>query len=176
MAAGYGRWAERLMGMNEAVWARHANPYSVWTRIPILPLLVLSLWSRVWIGPWCALPVAVLLLWTWFNPRVFTAPERIQGWASKGVYGERIWLNRDTVPIAGHHAAMANLLTGISAIGAVLVIYGLIVLDAWATVFGTALAMLGKLWFVDRMVWLYEETDRQARERAAMPAKLTRRD
>ena len=27
----------------------------------------------------------------------------------------------------------------------------------WPTIFGVALTALGKLWFVDRMVWLYED-------------------
>ena len=28
------------------------------------------------------------------------------------------------------------------------------------TLFGTALVMLGKLWFCDRMVWLYQDAQR----------------
>ena len=37
-------------GMDDATWARHANPWSAWTRIPILPLLCLAIWGRAWIG------------------------------------------------------------------------------------------------------------------------------
>lgn len=37
--------------MSEDAWARHANPWSVWTRIATaLPLLILAVWSRVWLG------------------------------------------------------------------------------------------------------------------------------
>ncbi len=30
-------------------------------------------------------------------------------------------------------------------------------LEAWPTLLGMTLTFLGKLWFVDRMVWLYED-------------------
>jgi hypothetical protein len=41
---------ERLMGMDDATWARHANPWSGWTRVTIVPLLSSANWSRVWLG------------------------------------------------------------------------------------------------------------------------------
>ena len=41
-------WAEQLMSMDEGTWIRHANPMSVWSRvITPLPLLTLSIWSRI---------------------------------------------------------------------------------------------------------------------------------
>jgi hypothetical protein len=46
------RSLERLMAMDDRVWRRHANPWSGWTRVTVLPLLVLAIWSRVWIGWW----------------------------------------------------------------------------------------------------------------------------
>ncbi|NWF60256.1 MAG: hypothetical protein HXY43_13580 [Fischerella sp.] len=46
----------------------------------------------------------------------------------------------------------------IAIIGMVFVIWGVAVLAIWPTLFGTALVYLGKLWFCDRMVWLYEDT------------------
>jgi len=37
------------MGMDDATWKRHANPWSGWSRITILPLLCLAIMSRVWV-------------------------------------------------------------------------------------------------------------------------------
>lgn len=143
--------------MDEEAWKRHANPWSGWTRAPILPLLVLAVWSRVWLEWWCLVPVVVLLLWTWLNPRVFPPAESTDAWMSKGVLGERVWLNRDQVPVPAHHETVPNVLSAISAIGVLFIIWGLVVLAAWPAVFGTVVALAGKLWFVDRMVWLYED-------------------
>ena len=36
--------------LNDKNWMKHANPWSVWTRYSVLPLIVLAFWSRVWIG------------------------------------------------------------------------------------------------------------------------------
>ena len=40
----------RVFGLSGQSWMRHANPASVWTRFAVLPLLMLSVWSRDWIG------------------------------------------------------------------------------------------------------------------------------
>lgn len=61
---------EKLMGMDDRVWARHANPWSGWTRVATLPLLAVAIWSREWIGWWALLAVAAVALWTWLNPAV----------------------------------------------------------------------------------------------------------
>lgn len=145
------------MAMDERIWRRHANPLSVWTRIPIAPLLVLSIYARIWIGWQCLIPIGILILWTWLNPRAFPEPKRFTSWSSRGVFGERLFLNRRNVPIPNHQRAAALRLAVVSALGVPPTIYGLIVLDPWATAFGTSLIMLGKLWFVDRMAWLYDE-------------------
>jgi len=96
-------WAERLMGMNDVVWARHANPWSGWTRMATgLPLFSLAVWSRVWLGWGAVLAVAVALAWIWFNPRAFAPPDNIDNWMSKGVYGERIYLEHKA-ELPAHH-------------------------------------------------------------------------
>lgn len=152
----YGRLAERLMMMDETAWERHANPLSLWTRVPILPLLSLSIYARVWIGWWVLLPLALLMIWTVLNPRAFPRPTRKDTWAYRGVAGERVWLARKTAPIPAEFARMAHILTAISAVGVAILVYGLVMLEPWPTIAGTLLAFLGKLWFVDRMVWLYD--------------------
>ena len=143
--------------MTEEAWARHANPWSVWTRNTVLPLLIIAIWSRAWLGWWALVSVALAVLWTWLNPRIFSKPRSTNNWASKAVLGERVWLNRDEVPVPEHHRTVPLVLNVVSAIGMVFLIWGLIALDIWPTLLGTAIAYLGKLWFVDRMVWLYED-------------------
>lgn len=143
--------------MDEGTWARHANPWSVWTRNTVLPLLVLACWSRIWLGWWSLLPIAIAIFWTWLNPRLFSKPESTDSWASKAVLGERVWLNRDKTPVPARHRLMPNILTTVSAIGSAFVIWGVIALAIWPVLFGAALTYAGKLWFLDRMVWLYED-------------------
>ena len=55
------RFAERLMSMDDEAWARHANPWSAWTRFSCGPFIVLAIWSRVWLGWWALLPLALAL-------------------------------------------------------------------------------------------------------------------
>ena len=74
-----------------------------------------------------------------------------------GVMGERVWLNRNEIPIPEHHRRIPHLINVGSVIGMVFLIWGLITLDVWMTLLATVIVQLGKLWFIDRMVWLYQE-------------------
>ncbi|WP_108658429.1 DUF6653 family protein [Acuticoccus kandeliae] len=150
--------AERLMAMDDAAWARHANPWSVWTRVLLLPAFALALFSRAWIGWWCLLPVGLCLVWTFVNPRAFQPPRHLDSWAARAVMGERLWLAHGTRPIPAHHIAPARALLAASALGVAVLAYGIIVLDPWATVAGCVLGGGAKLWFADRMVWLCDES------------------
>lgn len=145
---------ESSMMMDDATWARHANPWSVWTRVPVLALLTLAIWSRVWIGWWCLLPVGLLIVWTIINPRAFPAPARLDSWASQIVLGERYWLARKTNAIPTHHAKWAMTLSVLSGLAIIPLAYGLWALDPWAAFAGAMLSSVFKLWFCDRMAWL----------------------
>lgn len=151
---------ERLMGMTDAVWARHANPWSGWTRVLTLPLFALAVWSRVWIGWWAVLPVGLLLVWTWVNPRLFPPPRSTRNWMSQGVLGERIWLARRGDAGLAHHVPVVRALIDLAAAGTAVLAFGLAILSLPLTLLGLAVAMLSKLWFVDRMVWIASEADR----------------
>lgn len=144
--------------MSDEAWLRHANPWSGWTRFAtVLPLLILAIWSRAWLGWWSLLPITVAVLWMWLNPHVFPKPHSTNHWISKGVLGERVWLNRDRVPVPQHHRRVPELLNTIAAVGGIFVIWGLVAFSVWGIVFGYTLVTLGKLWYIDRMVWLYGE-------------------
>lgn len=153
--------SERLMTMDDETWARHANPWSVFSRFTCLPLIALAVWSRVWLGWWSIIPLVLALFWTWYNPRAFSPSKRSESWAFKGTGGERIFLNRARSPVPCHHDRMARILTAISAVGVLILLYGLVALNAWAAVCGLSVTILAKTWFVDRMVWLYEDVDRE---------------
>ncbi|WP_270938276.1 DUF6653 family protein [Falsiroseomonas oryzae] len=144
----------RAHRMDDAAWARHANPWSVWTRVPILPLLALAVWSREWIGWWALVPVLLLLAWTWVNPRVFPPPSSLENWGSRAVLGERLWLTRDSVPVPPRHRVLPKALNALAAAGGVLLCVGLAWLLPWATLTGLAVALLAKMWYLDRMTWI----------------------
>lgn len=152
-----GRIAEKIMGMDDTTWARHSNPLSGWTRVSILPLLALGIWSRTWFGWHASWIVALLLVWTWLNPRLFSPPTSNDAWMTQGVLGERIWLARASNPIPDHHAKVALLLNTISGISVLVLGYGLWKFDFGLTLAGLIAAMGAKLWFLDRMVWLRSE-------------------
>lgn len=143
--------------MDEETWARHANPWSVWTRFTAWPVLALAAWSRAWLGRWAAVPLVGALLWTWYNPRIFGKPASTDNWASKAVLGERVWANRKEVPVPERHRLLPSILNGVAGLGGLLAIWGVLRLKVWPTLLGSALIYAGKVWYLDRMVWLYED-------------------
>ena len=153
----HGHIAARLFRMDESTWERHASPWSVWTRVLSLPVLLLAVWSHAWLGAWALVPVAVTILWLWLNPRLFPAPGRTDTWSAKATFGERVWLNRKAVPIPTDHARMARILSGLSAAGFAVALAGAVLNDLLMTVSGGIATWLSKMWFCDRMVWLYDD-------------------
>ncbi|KZN14734.1 DUF6653 family protein [Marinomonas sp. TW1] len=151
------KWAEKLMSMDEQSWSRHANPWSVYSRFSIMPMLSLAIWSREWVGYHCLVFILLCVLWVWLNPRLFSPPKDHNNWASKGTFGERLYLDRANQSLPAHHLVMAKALQWGSAIGLVFFIYGLWVLDIWVVILGNVWVMVFKAWFVDRMVWLYQD-------------------
>lgn len=147
----------KLFSMDEKARSRHTNPWSVLTRISTIPLLALSIWSRVWLGWWSLVPILITILWVWLNPRVFPEPKSTNNWASKVVLGEWVRMNRKEVPIPRHHIIWGNILTYSGIASMALFVYGLVVLHLWITILGGLLVMLIKFWNADRVVWLYED-------------------
>lgn len=148
----------QLFRMDEESWRRHANPWSVWTRIAAFPLLVLAVWSYVWIAWWSLAPIAAMLLFLWLNPRLFPPPRRTDNWASRAVLGERMLL-LNTPPVPAHERRFANLLNLLALLGLPLLAMGYITREPWLVCFGASAVWYPKLWFVDRMARLYERAE-----------------
>lgn len=153
-----GSFAEKMMSMDDATWARHANPISGWSRATVLPLFALAVWARIWIGWWSLAAVVVLILWTWLNPRLFSAPASTDNWMSRVVLGERIWLAARTTPIAPHHMRVTRVLNIAAGLGALILAIGLWRLDFGLVLAGLIASMGAKLWFGDRMVWILQDS------------------
>ncbi len=146
---------ENLMSMDEASWQRHANPISVYLRFSLLPLITLAFYSREWVGVYSLIFIVLSFVWVWLNPRLFRTPKTTNNWASMDTFGERVYLNRQSIPIPEHHRKAALILQTLSGLGVPIFVYGLYSLDLWVLVLGNFWIMVCKAWFVDRMVWLY---------------------
>ena len=84
------------------------------------------------------------------------------------VFGERIWTEADRSSFpAEFRSSVPTVSTVIQLIGIALLTYGLVVLDPVATVAGIMIAQVAKLWFLDRMVLLYDAMKRTNPEYAA---------
>jgi len=146
----------RIAGMDEQAWKRHANPWSVWTRFAAIPFLILAIWSRAWIGWWALVPLAVVLVWLWWNPHAFKPIEEPTTWSSKGIYGERLWL-KDRSRVPADFKVAQRLWTAAGVVGLVLLVWGLSALEIWPTVAGAAFVVYGQLWRIDRLGLFYDQ-------------------
>jgi hypothetical protein len=143
------------------IWKKYTNPCSVWVRFFIITLLILSIWSRIWIDEWSLVFIFTTCLWIFFNPRIFPVKFSNSIWTMQAILGERIWLNRKNGLIPANHYFIISGLQYIVMLSFLLSILGTILLSIKLTVFGLILTFVGMGWFLDRMVWLYNDDKRQ---------------
>jgi hypothetical protein len=55
--------------MTAETWARHANPWSGWTRVLTYPLLYVPIWLHNWYL------LVIVAVWFAVNPRIFPKPK-----------------------------------------------------------------------------------------------------
>lgn len=166
---------ERFFGYSRDTWDRHTSPWSVWTRVASGPLLFVIIWARVWVGWWWVALAAGWMAWIVANPFLFPKPKSTDNWAARATFGERLWLKRKPLGLRDTDADVlvwGVALLAISSVG----FFGAIA-AAWLyelpwLLLGIALMYGGKLWYLDRMVWLYE---RHARHDARLAAWVTER-
>jgi hypothetical protein len=104
------------------------------------------------------------LAWLFLNPILFNKPASTKNWASKAVLGERIYLDRANLSLPTHHKTLLYLvLNSIALVGFIVALASGIVYSLWGAILGISLTYLAKSWFLDRMVWLYEDMKGQSK-------------
>jgi hypothetical protein len=157
--------------LDAAAWMRHASPWSVILRNTVLPSLIVAFWCRIWLGWRAAIPIADALLWTWVNPHLFPAPPSPDHRTSKSVPGG-VWLNRDAVPVPGYHRRVPAILSAVGAIGLLFVAWGVLFFDPWPFLTGAVMVYMGKLWYLDRVVWLWQDMEHATGEYRSWTARV----
>lgn len=150
-----------LSGRDDEAWSRHMHPLSIWSRILLgLPMLAGAGWSRVLIGNWWIAAMIAAVLYLWLNPRMTPKPKSLDNWGARAVRGERFWLVSRRPSLPQHHRFVPLLLVGLSTVGHLVLVYGVLVLDLQLTILGIASGLGFKFWFLDRMTWLDRDIHR----------------
>ena len=64
----------------------------------------------------------------------------------------------------GNHLRAILVLNTFTTCGLPFFIWGIYELHLWSTLLGLTLVILGKMWFLDRMVWVYEDMKDKSKE------------
>ncbi len=141
----------------ERAWKRHSNPWSVWTRILSYPLVYVPVWNRSWKQG------AAVAAWFAANPVLFSEPEGHESLATRGVLGEELWT-------AERPQDLSMLINSASAVFFAGGLLATCRRRVWPMVFFASVALLLKLWYIDRMCFYYAQ--RREREEPAEDARV----
>ena len=131
--------------LTDALWARHANPRSGWSRVITLPLLMAGIYTR---RPRL---VAFALGFAVCNPVLFSPPEDAEAWMTRVVLGERMYYRHRE----GRGAV--DLLNYVNGPITAYAVYAAYRRRPVATVVATALSMATKFLFVGYVARYYEQ-------------------
>ncbi|WP_132056751.1 DUF6653 family protein [Halorussus amylolyticus] len=149
---------KRRFADSEFFWNRHANPASGWSRVLTGPLLLYAIYVRKW--RLFAAVVGFVLVNPILFPERDPAPPGDEGWMTKGVRGERLWLG-------GADAGRANLLNVVNVPVFFLALRAAVRRKPRATALATAVTMGLKLAFVNEMAKLYDRETTECDDREA---------
>ena len=72
--------------LRHAMFARHSNPWSAWTRWASTPLVLVPVWTRR------RRDTALVAGWLAINPVLFPKPADDRAWATRAMLGEERWM------------------------------------------------------------------------------------
>lgn len=130
-------------GLEDAFWARHANPLSSGTRILAFPLAMWALYRRD--RRLLAATVAFIAV----NPVLFPRPARTDSYLSRIVLAEREWLGEGRGTTGLDYPNVLNLLNVPATLYA---LASAVRRDPVGTAVGTLCVMALKLWWTDAIL------------------------
>lgn len=131
-----------LAQLSAALWRRHGNPLSLWSRLLTTPLCYLPFWNRSWRQ---GLAVAA---WFAVNPWLFPAPKNQGAWAARAIRGERRW-----VKARPKDASLA--VQGLGSLALLGGVYSAYRRRPAPTIISAAVVIGCNAWFLDRMARTY---------------------
>jgi hypothetical protein len=96
--------------IRRAMFARHANPWSAWSRWASTPLVLLPVWTRR------RSHALLIAIWFALNPVMFPHVRDERSWATRAMLGEELWISHR--PRDG--AVALSLTTSLVAVGALI--------------------------------------------------------
>lgn len=152
-----------MLKLSDDTWRRHANAWSVWTRLAAAPAMIVSIWSRTWWGAWSLLPIGILAVFLIANPRMFPPVRVPVRWVEKGIFGERIWLEQSERLTPGEHRTFRCLMAPpLFSFGTLAI--GLWKYSVWLTVLGTLVLVAGQLARLRLYATLYDRLEIERRD------------
>lgn len=136
-----------LQSIKAYLWKRHANPWSVWTRLLSAPLSYAPFWNRSWkqgiaVAGWFAV-----------NPFLFPEPKNKKNWSAQAIRGEQQWARERPLDIS-----FAIQTTGAAAfLGGFYFAYQR---KLWPTVASAVAVIASNAWFLDRMTKYHSTKER----------------
>jgi hypothetical protein len=133
---------------NDRFWARHSNPVSGWTRVPVGAVIVYAIYHRNW------RVFGAALVWTVINPVLFSTPDTEDAWMTRAVLAERWWINTETNRTVG--LGYPNICNTAGALGFVYALYAAWRQSPVKAGFGVILSIGLKLWWLRVLIRQYE--------------------
>nr|WP_306455024.1 DUF6653 family protein [Pseudovibrio flavus] len=139
-------------------WGKNQSALTFYSRLLALPYFVAALWTHTLWDMQSALGLCALgIAWLWLTPRLYKGSGSANSWYVRAHFGQRIWLNRMSVPVPPevHFRALAMAFAGVVGFG--VAIWGATDANIVLAASGVAVAYAGRLGFLDQMAKLYAQ-------------------
>lgn len=138
-----------LEEFEERFWARHSNPKSGWSRVPLGAVIVYAVYHRAW------RLLGAALIWTVINPFVFSSPETEDAWMTRVVLAEQWWVREKGNRTVG--LGYPNICNTVGALGFLYALHAAWRQSPKGATLGVVTSVALKLWWARVLVTRYDQ-------------------